>query len=114
MALYCLKCGRETGEKQVFCDSCLRTTKRYPVKPDAVVILPHRDTLPLRAGSRKRPPTLEERFAKLKLHNHWLTAAVVVLSIALFLATAHIIQQNDQLQFSQLVGRNYTFETIPD
>jgi len=38
--LYCLKCGRDTGGKQVFCKACQDTMKRYPIKPDTKVLLP--------------------------------------------------------------------------
>ena len=36
----CMKCGKETGDGQVFCDSCLEVMAQYPVKPDIVVQLP--------------------------------------------------------------------------
>lgn len=36
----CMKCGKETGDGQVFCDSCLEVMEQYPVKPDTVVQLP--------------------------------------------------------------------------
>lgn len=114
MVLYCLKCGRKTDEKQVFCDSCIASAKEYPIKPDAVVVLSHRDAPPLRTGPRKRPPTAEERLAKTKLCNRWLIVTVVILGLALSVASAYLVQQSNELQFSQLVGRNYTIQTTPD
>ena len=114
--MYCLKCGRDTGGKQVFCKACQDSMKRYPIKPDAKVLLPQREaeSAPRRQGPRKRPLSLEERLARLKLCNRWLVCSVLLLSILFSLSVAYIVRQNDQLQFSQLVGRNYSIDTTAD
>lgn len=48
----CMKCGRDTGGKQVFCPECLETMHRYPVKKDAVVHIPNRDAI----NAERQPP----------------------------------------------------------
>jgi len=114
--LYCLKCGRDTGGKQVFCKACQDTMKRYPIKPDTKVLLPQREATPVsrRQGPRKRPLSTEERFSRLKLCNRWLVCSVLLLSILFSLSVAYIVRQNNQLQFSQVVGRNYSIDPTAD
>ena len=41
----CMKCGKETAQSQVFCDSCLEVMARYPVAPDTAFQLPQRKNL---------------------------------------------------------------------
>lgn len=114
--MYCLKCGRETGSNQIFCDSCLNLMKRYPVKPDATVYLPQRSesSFGYRVNPRKRVPSVEERLAKVKKRNRWLIGAVIVLSLALSLVSVRLVQKAQQEQFSHLVGRNYTYDSTAD
>ena len=40
--MYCLKCGREVYEDQVFCPDCVSVMEKYPVKPGTVILLPRR------------------------------------------------------------------------
>lgn len=114
--MYCLKCGRETGGTQVFCEACLDVMGRYPVKQDVAILLPQRSTASLtkRASPRKRPLSLEERFAKLKKINRLLIGVVILLSLALSLSAVSLAHQNDQLQFTRQVGKNYTIDTTAD
>jgi len=114
--MYCLKCGRETDGNQIFCDGCLESMTHYPVKHDIVVQLPARSTSPVlkQTSPRKRPVSLEERFAKTIRRNRWLTGAVILLSLALILATLSLVHQASQLQPGQLIGRNYTINTTAD
>ena len=44
--MYCMKCGKEVKENQVFCDACLVIMEKYPVKPGTHIQLPHRPFLP--------------------------------------------------------------------
>ena len=30
--MFCMKCGKEIGEHQVFCNSCLEIMSQYPVR----------------------------------------------------------------------------------
>lgn len=64
----CMKCGREIPAGQVFCDSCLETMKKYPIKPDTAVQLPRnrQDTVLRKQASRRRPLSPEEQIPGLK------------------------------------------------
>ena len=54
--MYCMKCGKEIKENQVFCEACLVTMGKYPVKPGTVVRLPQRKSAPAakKSNSRRR------------------------------------------------------------
>lgn len=64
----CMKCGKETNGKQVFCPDCLEEMERYPVKPGTVVQIPDRpEQDPARRQNRRKreiPP--EEQIAGLR------------------------------------------------
>ena len=69
IAVNCMKCGREIGEGQVFCDLCLKDMQKYPVKPGIAIQLPHRQESPVlrkTTPKRRQPPTPEEKIQKLK------------------------------------------------
>ena len=66
--MYCLKCGREVYEDQVFCSDCIAVMEKYPVKPGTVILLPKR-----REGNggsrptvRRKTLTAEEQIRKLE------------------------------------------------
>ena len=61
----CLRCGRETAEKQVFCELCLSDMKKYPVKPGTSIQLPSRSAQDEVRKPRPKVPTLEEEYDKL-------------------------------------------------
>ena len=59
----CMKCGVEIPENQVFCDHCLAVMDDYPIKPDAHIHLPKRETpveAPKRSNKKKRTLSPEE------------------------------------------------------
>jgi len=111
--MYCLKCGRESSKQQVFCDSCLQGMTRYPVKPDARVQLPQRDTPPpsKKAGRQKRIASPEELLPLLKRRNRRLVCAVIALSLVTLLALAALIWKDRSLPLNQHSGKNYNIRT---
>ena len=91
--MYCLKCGRDTTEERVFCDSCLEIMEHYPIKSDAAVSLPHRDTeQSFRKVSRKRSIPPEEQVLHLRKSIRRLKALIVLLLLLLGLAGALLVQ----------------------
>ena len=58
----CTKCGRETPSEGVFCDSCLESMEKYPIKPGTSVHLPKKKAVvvPKKASRRVRATTAEE------------------------------------------------------
>ena len=76
----CMKCGREIGEGQAFCEECLEIMEQYPVRPGTYVrIPPRKDYEDLRQPRRKKELTPEEHIALLQNKIHWLSIAVVAL-----------------------------------
>ena len=60
-----MKCGKETENGQVFCDSCLEVMEQYPVKPDTVVQLPpQRNLLTEKKPSKKKELSPKEMLRK--------------------------------------------------
>ena len=76
----CLKCGRETRDKDVFCPQCLTVMENAPVKPDTPVILPQ-----IRSSEKKSPakkqPKPDETIARLRSTIKRLWAAVALLAV---------------------------------
>ena len=76
----CLKCGRQTQTKNVFCPACLGDMSNYPVKQDTPVILPH----PRNQERRLQPkPALKPEAViaqlQLKLKRLWISVAVLAI-----------------------------------
>ena len=109
----CIKCGRETGEDQIFCAKCQELMAQHPVKPDVVVKLPVRqETYPKRNLPRKKARTPEEQLLRLKRTNRWLTAIVCLLLLVSVILTFFSVDIIRQLDMQRFLGQNYsTVET---
>ncbi len=113
--MYCMKCGRDMEEGQVFCDSCLENMKKYPVKPGIAVQLPHRkDTPGLRRNvvRRRQTATAEEQILRLrkKMRNLFILWLVTLLLLA---ATIYPTVEFFLGKPLRLPGQNYsTFTTV--
>ena len=112
--MYCMKCGREVGEDQAFCDKCLKAMDKHPVNPDIVVKLPQRTDAPAKKHlPRKKPLTQDEVILRLKQKTQRLTAAVCLLLALVVLLTFLSIDFFRQLDVQKFLGQNYsTAETI--
>ncbi len=111
--MYCLKCGRETADSQVFCDGCLETMEKYPVRPDTPVQLPRRSTADQarKPGARKRSPSPEERVALLKKLLRRMSVCAAVLLMVLCLAIALLVRELYADRPDDTPGRNYSIDT---
>ena len=111
--MHCLKCGNETNEHQVFCDSCLAGMESCPVKPGTGVHLPHHEqpAAVKKQLHKKRPQTSEEQVVLLKKLVKRLVLALALVSIVLCLATAMLVHNLFDRQSTTVVGRNYTIDT---
>ena len=82
----CMKCGREIGENQVFCDHCLEIMAKYPVKPGIAVQLPSKKSTPVlkKVHPRRRqavPPEEQVKVLKKRLRRMvmiWLLTLVLL------------------------------------
>ena len=113
--MICMKCGRETQEKQVFCDGCLAIMAAYPVKPDAAIHLPARPTedTAKKAAPRKKVIPPEEQVENLKTSNRRLILICVALTLSLGVSVSalgyRIIQQPETQK--PTTGQNYTYSS---
>lgn len=64
----CMKCGRENGDDQAFCEYCLIEMEHHPVKPGTVILLPTQEPAAPKKPARKKKPLLtpEEQVPGLK------------------------------------------------
>ncbi len=83
--MYCLKCGKETGSERVFCDSCLESMEKYPVKPGIHIHLPNRPAFVQRKTVRRRMPTPEERVVRQRRVIRVLSLCLATVSVLLIL-----------------------------
>ena len=107
----CYRCGRETVNEQVFCEKCLKTMQKYPIKPGTAVQLPDRKALERQASPViRRQPSAEELVPQLRKTVRILVAAVSLLSITLGLTAWLLVRSslNVQLPAPGNMGRNYT------
>lgn len=81
--MYCLKCGNETENDQVFCGHCLEIMESYPVKPGTPARIPYRNlNASAKKQNRRKTPSLEEQVVRLKVVTRTLLAilgAVLIL-----------------------------------
>lgn len=117
----CMKCGRETENEKVFCDSCLSVMEKYPVKPGIVIHLPRHEDTPQKKAPVVHPVrTPEEQVLRQRSIIRWLCFGMTVLFIAFSLAAAAVLYLLDQrdLQFEQQrtrnTGRNYHVVTTSE
>ena len=78
----CLKCGRETIDPQVFCNTCQEVLARYPVKPGTPVQLPIRATAPVvKKTAEPKKRTIAQQYRQLLAITRWLFLAALFLLI---------------------------------
>ena len=116
----CIKCGRDIGEDQVFCETCLTEMENYPVKPGTAIHIPARnEEEPKKAPVKKKPvPSPSEQVLRLKKKLHrtrvWLVVLMLLCGGLCFLAGWFLADTDVQ----QVLGQNYstaepTGATIP-
>lgn len=103
----CLKCGRQTSAKEVFCDECLKVMAANPVKPDTPVILPRRDRTERRVPAKKQPKP-EEIIAQLHKTIKGLWIAIAILGILLTACAGSLGVVLYQKWTQPEIGSNYS------
>lgn len=106
----CMKCGTTLSKDQVFCESCLAEMEKYPVRPGTAVHLPRRNTTDAakKATVKKKAPTAEDKLRKMRIAVLWLSALVLVLSIALGAAVIFLSQHIHSGNPDETIGQNYS------
>ena len=108
--MYCMKCGREVDEGQVFCLDCQKEMEKYPVRPGTVVLLPKRAESYFAKKpqpKRRAAPTPEEQVKSLRTRLRIVTAMLLVsltLMAVLIYPVAKELLDNPRLR----PGQNYS------
>ena len=106
--MICTKCGREHDDDSVFCRKCLDTMKNYPVKPDAALQLPKRNTLAAKKPStRKKTVSAEELVIQQRktIKMLWITLLCSIILLALSITLLFHLVQEEDIQVT--IGQNY-------
>ena len=110
--MYCVKCGRETREEDIFCQDCLLEMDKYPVQPGTVVLLPRRkESSAVKKTPKRHTPSSEEIIADLRHQRSVLLLLLVacIIAIALmFKPTMHYV-----LDEHYEIGQNYSSVATP-
>ena len=107
----CVKCGRETGEDQVFCELCLKEMEDYPVKPGTAVHIPSRgpeEEVKKNHNKKKPVPTPAEQVVRLKKKVLRLRLLLALVLLACGLLCFLVGRAVTELDFQRLLGQNYT------
>ena len=109
----CLKCGKETEEKQVFCQECRQVMEKYPVKPGTAVQFQAREPKPQEKKGQKRKEQ-DPKLAVLQLKRlvRWLTAVIALLTFVICILAGLLVHALDEPPVPEVdIGRNYTTDT---
>ena len=110
--MYCLRCGRESRNEQVFCDNCLEIMEKRPVKPGTAVHIPEKPvTHPDRIYTLRRTLSPGEQMQKLRSTLRWMSVTILALSVILMLTAAMLVYTlatRSAPPAAGNLGRNYT------
>ena len=107
--MYCMKCGREVEDEQVFCVDCLKDMAKYPVRPGTAVHLPKRPAYtPIRRVTPKRKALSPEEVVKkqrrlIRRLSIALTVATLLAALMAYPAVSYILGNDDLI-----IGQNYS------
>lgn len=106
--MYCMKCGKEIKENQVFCDACLVVMDKYPVKSGTHIQIPLRPVSTAgKPVSRRRSLTPEEQVQRLRRSVKHLAIALVCSILVLCLTVTMLVRTIATYQESASIGKNY-------
>lgn len=106
--MYCMKCGKEIKENQVFCDACLVVMDKYPVKSGTHIQIPQRPISTAgKPVSRRRILTPEEQFQRLRRSAKYLAIALVCSILVLCLTVTMLVRTIATYQENASIGKNY-------
>ena len=107
--MYCLKCGKNTQQRQVFCQECLQVMEQYPVAPGTTIQLPQRESA---QGTKKTPAkphkTQSEIILQMRSTIRWLSVTLGILVVLLGVVAGMLVYQLYADAHQPPIGRNYT------
>ena len=105
----CIKCGRETGADNAFCDACLEEMSRRPVNPATVVLLPGQGRPQTKkAAPKKAFPSTEEQVGILRRKVRRMRIMILVLAVLVAALGIVVRKTLSELDFQRLLGQNYS------
>ena len=106
--MYCMKCGKEIKENQVFCEACLTIMRKYPVKPGVYIQIPQRPVSTAgKPVSRKRIFSQEEQLLRLRRRVKRLVLALACSLLALGLTVTMLVHTISEQKSHAAIGKNY-------
>ena len=115
--MYCLKCGNETENEQVFCKHCLEVMDKYPVKAGTHIQLPRREIVSVsKKQSRRRGVSSEDQIVRYKVLIRTLVALLGTVSVVLGIFIGLYFNQKTEIFVTEEppIGQNYTVDTTQD
>lgn len=105
----CIKCGRESGPDNAFCDACLEEMARRPVNPATVILLPGQGKpQSKKAAPKKSLPSLEEQVGNLRRKVRRLRILILILALLVTVMGVTVRKTLSELYFQRLLGQNYS------
>lgn len=114
--MYCLKCGNETENEQVFCKHCLEVMDKYPVKAGTHIQLPRRNIAAAsKKQGRRRSMSSDDQILRYKVLIRTLVALLGTVSVVLGIFIGLYFNQDNTLAVEEPpIGQNYTVDTTQD
>ena len=102
--MYCMKCGREVSDGQVFCPECRVQMEREPIHLRTSVKIPRQPPW----NNKPRRPAIhyEEEVRRLEKSNEVLRAWVLLLALATILLVMAVYHK-EVVQVVEELGKNY-------
>ena len=114
--MQCLKCGKKTAEKQVFCVECLVLMEKHPVKPGTVVHIPQRQRKEAdkHHGARDVEDAKENQILRQRNVIRALIGVLAVMSVVLLLTAGMLLHVMNRESAGKDIGKNYTTTDTTD
>ena len=108
--MQCLKCGKKTAEKQVFCDECIAIMEKHPVKPGVVIHIPQREKIDpeKRRGAQDIEDAKEGQIQRQRSVIRMLAGVLAVMSVILLLTAGMLLHVMNEKSTGKAIGKNYT------
>lgn len=104
----CLRCGKQTEGKDVFCGECIGVMDQHPVRPGTVIHLPQRQ--PEKKIVRRAAPTQAEQLARVRMQLRWMARLAGLMAVLAILLAGMLLHTLSKEQ-KPVIGRNYTTTT---
>lgn len=108
--MQCLKCGKKTAEKQVFCEECLVIMEKHPVKPGTAIHIPQREKIDpeKRRGAQDMEDAKEGQIQRQRSIIRMLIGVLAVMSLILLLTAGMLLHMMNERNTGKTIGKNYT------